>query len=101
MITSARGGARRDTPSVICDAAVARFDRDGLAAVAMEDIAADAGVSRATLYYHFASKHDLMLEVLVRRAQHINDTIREELAYRPATVDVIVTANVRAIEMSG
>jgi len=91
---------RRDTREAIFDAALGCFGQLGVAATGMEDIAVAAGVSRPTLYYHFESKQQLMLEVIVRRAAQLHDQIRQEIAWQPATLDLIVTSNLRAIELA-
>ncbi len=43
----------------ILDAAAAAFATEGVGATSMMDIAERAGCSRATLYRHFGSRHDL------------------------------------------
>ncbi len=48
-------------------AADALFYRHGVTAVSLEAIAARAGVTRRTLYYHFASKEVLVAAYLKRR----------------------------------
>jgi AcrR family transcriptional regulator len=48
----------------IIAAATRTFARAGFAATSLDDIAADAGVSRAILYRHFESKTDLYRAVL-------------------------------------
>lgn len=48
----------------IIDAATRAFARSGFAATSLDDIAAEAGVSRAILYRHFESKTDLYQAVL-------------------------------------
>ncbi|WP_375484221.1 TetR family transcriptional regulator [uncultured Mycobacterium sp.] len=48
---------------VILNAASALFAERGYYAVAMEDIAAAAGISRATLYRHFGSKVKILAEL--------------------------------------
>ncbi|MCO4745429.1 MAG: TetR/AcrR family transcriptional regulator [Proteobacteria bacterium] len=42
------------------------FRRDGVEAARIEDISSDAGVSRGTFYFHFATKDDVLLELLQR-----------------------------------
>lgn len=54
-------------PDEILDAALDLFTRNGFAATRVEDIAAKAGISKATIYLYFPSKTAL-LEGLVRRA---------------------------------
>lgn len=47
--------------------ALACFERQGIAATSMDDVAAELGVSRPTLYYYFSSKDELVLEVVARQ----------------------------------
>ena len=47
-------------PRELLDAALALFVEKGFAGSRAEDIAARAGVSKATLYLYFASKDDLI-----------------------------------------
>src|SRR6185295_17549431 len=59
-----RKGAR---PRELLDAALALFVEKGFAAARAEDIAARAGVSKATLYLYFRSKEDLHKELIAER----------------------------------
>ena len=45
------------------------FSQRGIRAVGTEEVIARAGVAKATLYRHFATKNDLVLAVLERREQ--------------------------------
>lgn len=45
----------------------------------MDDIANALGVSRPTVYYYFASKDDLILEVVARQVQQILDATRRRM----------------------
>jgi AcrR family transcriptional regulator len=45
------------------------FSRRGIRAVGTDEVIQRAGVAKATLYRHFATKNDLVLEVLQRREQ--------------------------------
>lgn len=47
----------------ILDAAARRFATEGYRATTMRDIAADAGLLAGSIYYHFASKEDLLVAV--------------------------------------
>lgn len=51
----------------LLDAAERRFEGDGIAATGINDLIAEADVARMTLYNHFASKDDLVVEYLRRR----------------------------------
>jgi AcrR family transcriptional regulator len=52
------------TRRIILDAAYGLFYRKGFARVSVDEIAAVAGVTKRTLYYHFKSKDDLLAAVL-------------------------------------
>lgn len=53
----------------ILTAAYELFSRRGIRAVGTDEVIARAGVARATLYRHFATKNDLVLAVLERREE--------------------------------
>ena len=54
----------KDTKRRIIDAAYGLFYRNGFARAGVDDIAAAAGITKRTLYYHFASKDALVAAVL-------------------------------------
>ena len=65
-------GVEPPTPSArerILSAAYELFGRRGIRAVGTDEVIACAGVAKATLYRHFATKNDLVLAVLERREQ--------------------------------
>jgi AcrR family transcriptional regulator len=61
--------ARLSTRDRILDAASLLFYREGIRAVSLDVIAAKAGVTKKTLYYHFRSKDDLIVGYLTSRDQ--------------------------------
>ncbi|WP_156754890.1 TetR/AcrR family transcriptional regulator [Actinokineospora pegani] len=66
MSGRAKAGRPRD-PAVdeaILGAALARLANDGYAAMTLGDVAADAGVTRPTLYRRWANKHDLVVDAI-------------------------------------
>jgi AcrR family transcriptional regulator len=52
------------------------FYGDGIRAVSMDAVAAKAGVTKRTLYYHFSSKDDLVAAYLMERDQPNLDRFR-------------------------
>jgi AcrR family transcriptional regulator len=60
-----RPSPKRET---LLDAAWRLFYRDGFHAVGIDTVLAEAAVAKMTLYNHFASKEDLIVAVLERRA---------------------------------
>src|SRR4051794_4172422 len=61
---SLREQQKQGTRRRIVEAAEVVFDRDGYATARVEDVAAAAGVSRATFYLHFGSKIDVVREMI-------------------------------------
>ena len=68
-----RAGGTRDA---ILDAALAVIARDGLRASRMEDVAAEAGVSRQSVYYHFRSREEVLSALIDRGLGDLASTIR-------------------------
>lgn len=56
---------RRIREEAIIEAARELFVRHGYDAMSMDDVASRVGVSKATLYNHFASKEELVIEVII------------------------------------
>jgi TetR/AcrR family transcriptional regulator, mexJK operon transcriptional repressor len=57
-------GSRAAKPRQVLDAARELFLRDGYSATSMDAIAKAAGVSKATVYAHYASKEDLFAAMM-------------------------------------
>jgi len=58
-----------NTRTAILDAAGRLFYAEGIRAVSVDAVAAAAGVTKRTLYYHFTSKDELIAEYLQSRDQ--------------------------------
>ena len=65
------------TREALLVAARAVFGREGFAGARLDDIAAEAGVTKGALYHHFDGKEDLFLELLEERCQARQEDIRE------------------------
>lgn len=63
----------------ILDAAEALFAQEGYAGVSVRQIMSQAGADVSLAYYHFKSKRDLFDQVMLRRAEHLNDIRLEAL----------------------
>jgi AcrR family transcriptional regulator len=68
--TQERGFEKRDR---IYEAAIKRFEADGVAATKVDDVIADAGVSWATFFRYFPRKGDVLIEAAAR---HFRDHVR-------------------------
>lgn len=85
-----RRTARRDQ---ILAAVTRAFARAGFAATSLDDVAAEAGVSRVILYRHFESKADLYRAVLDRACARLAATVGTG-DYTPQSVDALIGAAV-------
>ncbi|MDI3406225.1 TetR/AcrR family transcriptional regulator [Streptomyces cavernicola] len=62
----------------ILDAATRSFARAGFTATSLEDVSAEAGITRVLLYRHFESKADLYRAVLDRACRRLAGTVGED-----------------------
>ena len=58
---------KRDTRGEILEASLHLFSEDGFARTTMRAIALDVGITNAAIYYHFASKQELLEALLEER----------------------------------
>jgi AcrR family transcriptional regulator len=71
----------------------------GYKAVSMEEIAEAAGISKMTIYKHFASKEDLFIEVVLSIMHKTYKVIEEEILKVPGTlkkIDYLMQFNMTA-----
>jgi AcrR family transcriptional regulator len=59
----------------ILDAALAVFSQRGYHPASIDDIASEAGVSKALIYEHFASKQELYADLIARNARELNQRV--------------------------
>ncbi|MEU8512014.1 TetR/AcrR family transcriptional regulator [Kitasatospora sp. NPDC048722] len=71
------GAGRPEKRVAITRAATAVFGREGYVRASMDAIAAEAGVSKRTVYNHFADKETLFLSVALASSAELTGTIRE------------------------
>src|SRR5690349_12617511 len=63
------------TAARVLGAAEKRFIAQGFGAASVDDIAADAGVTRGAVYHHYDSKPGLFLAVVQRMQQQVADAV--------------------------
>ncbi len=80
---------RRERHEQLVTAATRAFARDGFAATSLEDIAAEAGVTKAIIYRHFDSKTELYREAL--------DTIRARIRGSVGSDDQLTANSIGAV----
>jgi AcrR family transcriptional regulator len=59
----------------ILDAALSVFSQRGFHAASIDDIAAEAGVSKALIYEHFSSKQELYGDLIARNARELTQRV--------------------------
>ncbi len=82
----------------VIDAAERHVAENGLGRVRIEEIAAEADCSRATIYRYFEDKDELIRAVLIRRARLINERLAVELADVADPADLLVSGVLRGVE---
>lgn len=73
-------------------AGAAAFARRGFAATSLEDVAREAGVTRAIIYRHFTSKTDLYQAALDATQERLRARLGSSGQYGPQTVRALVDA---------
>jgi AcrR family transcriptional regulator len=71
---------REDTREQVLAAAARVFARNGFHATSLEAVAEEAGFSRGAVYYNFADKEELFLELLDRRCAERAQDLRDVFA---------------------
>ena len=70
----------KDVREQIMEAARRLYSRWGLKKTTMEDIAAEAGKGKATLYYYFKSKYDVFVSVIENETREVERSIAEAMS---------------------
>src|SRR5215467_9031854 len=71
----------------ILAAALACWSRDGYHGSSLKDIAAEAGVAKSLLHYHFQSKEHLLIELQAVQHRQVAAEIRERLKARGPSIE--------------
>ena len=99
---------RSDTKRAILDAAERLFATQGFRAASLRHLTAEAEVNLGAVNYHFSTKDELVLAVLRRRIQPVNERriamlsrFEREASGRPVTIEKILEALFRpALELA-
>lgn len=78
---------RERTRATILGIAVRRFAADGYAGVALEDLVAEAGLTRGALYHHFGSKEGLFRAVVEHAQRRVAETVERAASVDPDPLD--------------
>jgi AcrR family transcriptional regulator len=83
--------ARVQRREQILDAATRAFARAGYTATGLDDVAAEAGITRVLLYRHFESKKDMYWAVLQRALNRLGETVGPGM-YDEGTIPALLRA---------
>jgi TetR/AcrR family transcriptional regulator, mexJK operon transcriptional repressor len=72
-----RRAGRLTSAGVILEAATELFLKKGYAGTSMDEIAARAGVSKQTIYTHFADKERLFSDLILRNSSRVDDFVQQ------------------------
>ena len=81
---------RANTEESILSAAYACFERYGIRKTTIDDIAQEAGVSRATMYRYFASKEQVLDKLSSVETAKVNAELRQRFVARETIEDALV-----------
>lgn len=81
--------AERDTRRLVLDSAAKLFRLHGYAATNLRDIAAAAGMKAGSLYYHFSSKEEIVIEVLNIGVQAVHEEVERSVGALPADAPAV------------
>jgi AcrR family transcriptional regulator len=80
---------RAERERQVLDVAHARFAAHGFAAVTMDEVAADAGVTKPLLYAYFGNKERLYLACLERAGEAMFATVGEAVSHADSPADAL------------
>ena len=66
--------------TAILDSALTAFSEKGYHATSLDDVAGEAGVSKALIYEHFASKQELHADLIARNARELTQRVAGALS---------------------
>jgi AcrR family transcriptional regulator len=81
---------RERTREEILRIATRRFAESGYAGVALEDLVAEAGLTRGALYHHFGSKHGLFAAVVERAQFAVAEAVEHAAAADAAPLEAFL-----------
>lgn len=85
---------RLERENLILEVAQAVLMEKGYHETSMDEIAAEVGISKGTLYSHFASKEELVQKLLENKLQSLRE-VAEQIAQRNETAEARLTAMMR------
>ncbi|MCK0176439.1 TetR/AcrR family transcriptional regulator [Mycolicibacterium sp. F2034L] len=95
--TSERGRKGEQTRERLLGAAIAEFQRDGMAAADIGAIVAAAGVAHGTFFFHFPTKEHVLVELEIREQQRMAAELARFYG-KPHDVRATLTKTVEILE---
>ncbi len=94
------------TRRAILNAAAKLFKERGYTATTLRDVAEEAGMKAGSIYYHFASKDEIMDEVLDAGLRAVHDAVKEAIKSCPSKnyidkIEASVRAHLRMLFLHG
>ena len=86
--------SEKTTSTLLIEAAVRRFYRDGFRNVGIDQVYSDVVISKTAFYKHFESKDDLMLAVMAEQTRWLQESLRDMIRLRGGDT---VTGQLRAL----
>ncbi len=86
----ADGAPAPDAAQLILDTAARLFREQGYASISLRDIAAETGMKAASLYHHFASKDEIVGEVLRIGVERVSEEVRRSVMALPPDADALL-----------
>lgn len=77
----------KNTQAQILEAAAKLFARFGFKKTSVDEIAAEAGIVKSTLYQHFKGKEDILLAVIVQEARNARAGVMAAVRHIPDPLD--------------
>ncbi|WP_437729705.1 TetR family transcriptional regulator [Sorangium sp. So ce1335] len=87
------------TREQILDAALRVFSQKGYSAATLQDVAAEAGLTRGAVYWHFQGKAELYTALVGERFAKASEVLAEALSPRYAPLEAIERLLTRSLEV--
>ncbi|MBF6453590.1 TetR/AcrR family transcriptional regulator [Nocardia cyriacigeorgica] len=87
------------TKQAIRDAAVELFTHKGFEQTSLREVADAVGITKASLYYHYASKLDLLLAIIDPVIDHMRSVVEDidAVPYNPEGIRAVLRTYVRGM----
>ncbi|WP_067574780.1 TetR/AcrR family transcriptional regulator [Nocardia acidivorans] len=91
--------AGRSTKDAIRDAAIELFTSKGFEQSSLREVADAVGITKASLYYHYASKVDLLIAIIQPMVDDLRELVEslDEIPHSPQTVREVLESHLRSI----